>query len=198
VQLGALVLKDADGLNSDQDWSEVLSGGEKQRIAMARLFYHKPEFAILDECTSTISVEVEHMLYTKAKDMGITVFTISHRASLFKFHDWYLKFEGDGIYSFSKLNENTGTQDARNALLKFKNAKENKIIESVKAVQNESMDKSQVESETQENIVTDKPLKKSNFVENTTETTNYIQADSNNQDEEDTPESETMKQKKLD
>ena len=47
VQLGALYLKHPEGLSTEDDWSEVLSGGEKQRIAMARLFYHKPEFAIL-------------------------------------------------------------------------------------------------------------------------------------------------------
>lgn len=46
VQLGALLVRD-DGLDSKNEWSEVLSGGEKQRMAMARLFYHKPEFAIL-------------------------------------------------------------------------------------------------------------------------------------------------------
>jgi len=161
VQLGALYLKHPEGLSTEDDWSEVLSGGEKQRIAMARLFYHKPEFAILDECTSTISVEVEHMLYTRAKDLGITVFTISHRASLFKFHEWYLKFEGDGIWNFTKLNENTGTQSARNDLLKFKNAKENKLIENAKAVQNQTLDKLQTANEAQDKIVTEKP-KKSN------------------------------------
>ena len=47
VQLGALYLKHPDGLSTEDDWSEIMSGGEKQRIAMARLFYHKPEFAIL-------------------------------------------------------------------------------------------------------------------------------------------------------
>lgn len=105
------------GLGAINDWNDVLSGGEKQRIAMARLFYHKPEFAILDECTSAISLDVEHILYTKAKSLNITLFTISHRASLFKFHDYYLKFDGEGGWEFKELEEQ-GMEEVDSKLVK--------------------------------------------------------------------------------
>lgn len=68
---------------------------------MARLFYHKPLFAILgialpyaDECTSAVSVDVEALLYTTAKSKDITLITVSHRSTLFKFHDYMIKFDG--------------------------------------------------------------------------------------------------------
>jgi ATP-binding cassette subfamily D (ALD) long-chain fatty acid import protein len=46
---------------------------------MARLFYHAPKFAILDECTSTLQLDIEAILYSHAQELGITLITVSHR-----------------------------------------------------------------------------------------------------------------------
>jgi ABC-type uncharacterized transport system fused permease/ATPase subunit len=70
---------------------------------MARLFYHKPKFAILDECTSAVSEEVEGKIYETCSQLGITLFTVSHRRVLQKYHDYQLKFDGNGGYEWLQI-----------------------------------------------------------------------------------------------
>lgn len=107
VQLESYAEKNnGNGLDVFANWNDVLSGGEKQRIAMARLFYHKPMFAILDECTSAVSLDIEAIMYNHSKELGITLITVSHRPTLWKYHDYLLRMDGQGDWSFESLENN--------------------------------------------------------------------------------------------
>ncbi|KAF2460464.1 ABC transporter transmembrane region 2-domain-containing protein [Lineolata rhizophorae] len=98
------VVERQGGWDAEQEWTDVLSAGLQQRIAMARLFYHAPRYAILDECTSSVTLEIERVMYDEAKRLGITLMTVSHRRSLWKYHTNILQFDGQGKYVFTKLD----------------------------------------------------------------------------------------------
>ncbi|THH32565.1 hypothetical protein EUX98_g1608 [Antrodiella citrinella] len=102
------------GWYTRKEWRDVLSGGEKQRMGLARVFYHKPKFAILDECTSAVSSDVEGRMYEHAKSLGVTLITISLRPSLMKYHNQLLTINGDGLGSWSLTK--IGTAEERMGL----------------------------------------------------------------------------------
>ncbi|KAK4181154.1 pABC2 peroxisomal ABC transporter encoded by the pabc2 protein [Triangularia setosa] len=93
-----------EGWDAEAEWRDVLSGGLQQRVAMARLFYHKPKYAILDECTSSVTLDTEKIMYDNAKSLGITLMTVSHRRSLWKYHTHILQFDGQGKFVFTRLD----------------------------------------------------------------------------------------------
>jgi ATP-binding cassette subfamily D (ALD) long-chain fatty acid import protein len=97
VNLGHLLAE-----KGEKNWS-VLSLGEQQKLAAARLFYHKPKFAILDECTSGVTLTDEKLLYDKCKELGICCITISHRPALYKYHDFELRFDGKGGHQYIEI-----------------------------------------------------------------------------------------------
>ncbi|KAF8639478.1 hypothetical protein AX17_001498 [Amanita inopinata Kibby_2008] len=122
VHLGYLPDREG-GWFTRKEWRDVLSGGEKQRMAMARVFYQRPKFAILDECTSAVSSDVEGQMYESAKALGITLITISLRPSLAKYHRQLLTLlgeDGSARWTLTQL----GTEEERMGI-----DKEIKVIE---------------------------------------------------------------------
>lgn len=93
-----------NGWDAVEEWRDVFSGGLQQRIAMARLFYHKPRYAILDECTSSVTLDMERKMYETAKSLGTTLMTVSHRRSLWRYHKYILQFDGKGGFGFGPLD----------------------------------------------------------------------------------------------
>ncbi|XP_058185116.1 ABC transporter D family member 1 [Rhododendron vialii] len=100
------LLEREGGWDTSQNWEDILSLGEQQRLGMARLFFHKPKFGILDECTNATSVDVEEHLYRLAREMGITVVTSSQRPALIPFHSTELRFiDGEGKWELRAIKQ---------------------------------------------------------------------------------------------
>lgn len=85
VRLGD-ILSRFSGLDSMNEWSSVLSLGEQQRLAFARLLLSKPKLVLLDESTSALDEANEAHLYSQIEAAGITYISIGHRRTLYKYH----------------------------------------------------------------------------------------------------------------
>ncbi|XP_022774962.1 ABC transporter D family member 1-like isoform X6 [Durio zibethinus] len=106
VRLNYLLEREEGGWDANLNWEDILSLGEQQRLSMARLFFHKPKFAILDECTNATSVDVEEQLYRLAQDLGITVITSSQRPALIPFHALELRLvDGEGNWELRLIKQ---------------------------------------------------------------------------------------------
>ncbi|MBE9223508.1 ABC transporter ATP-binding protein/permease [Cyanobacterium stanieri LEGE 03274] len=81
------------GFEVEKDWGEVLSLGEQQRVAFARIFINKPKYVILDEATSALDVNNEASLYSYLKLQNITYISVGHRESLKNYHQSTINFD---------------------------------------------------------------------------------------------------------
>ena len=81
------------GFEVELDWADVLSLGEQQRLAFARLLINRPGYAVLDEATSALGIDDEAKLYGRLKELGIHYISVGHRSSVVAFHDRVLELQ---------------------------------------------------------------------------------------------------------
>ena len=76
-------------LDDEQHWAQQLSGGEQQRIALARALLRKPDWLFMDEGTASMDEASEARLYTllRTRLPGTTLVSIGHRPALAQYHE---------------------------------------------------------------------------------------------------------------
>ena len=89
----------AQELARQENWAQVLSGGEQQRLAFARALLNKPDWLFLDEATASLPEDAQAALYRLLKERlpATTVVSIGHRASLAEFHPRRLAWQGTSL-----------------------------------------------------------------------------------------------------
>ncbi len=84
------------GLDVERDWEKLLSIGEQQRLAFARVLLTRPRYAMLDEATSALDVANQESLYKQLAATETTLVSVSHRPAILKYHRQVLELCGDG------------------------------------------------------------------------------------------------------
>ena len=99
VQLGHL----AEQLEKEQDWTRILSLGEQQRLAFARLILHKPAVAFLDEATASMDEGLEFAMYQLLKQElpKTTLISVGHRSTLKALHQQQLTLQDKGQWQLT-------------------------------------------------------------------------------------------------
>jgi len=89
----------AGDLERSENWAQVLSGGEQQRLAFARAVLNKPDWLFLDEATASLPEEAQDALYRLLKERlpSATLVSIGHRASLRGYHGVQLQWQGERL-----------------------------------------------------------------------------------------------------
>ena len=92
-----------DRLEQEQDWSRILSLGEQQRLAFARLLLHKPKVAFLDEASASLDEGMEYAMYRLVREElpNTTIISVGHRSTLVPLHQQQLELHTDGSWVFN-------------------------------------------------------------------------------------------------
>jgi putative ATP-binding cassette transporter len=94
-------------LDEVQDWSKVLSPGEQQRIAFARVLLQKPKVIFLDESTSAIDEGQEYAIYRLlgTRLPKSIIVSVTHRSTVEQHHGHHLRLHNDGRWELERREE---------------------------------------------------------------------------------------------
>lgn len=92
-------------LDEEQDWAKILSPGEQQRVAFARILLLRPKVVFLDEATSAVDEGLEFALYrlVRAEVPECILVSVAHRSTVDQHHTQVLELSGDGAWELSPV-----------------------------------------------------------------------------------------------
>ena len=93
------------GLDAEEEWSDVLSLGEQQRLSFARVLLHQPTYTILDEATSALDRDNEKQLYNHLATTKTAYLSVGHRQSLEDYHQAILRLAEDHTWQLKPLDD---------------------------------------------------------------------------------------------
>ncbi|KAF3890018.1 MULTISPECIES: ABC transporter ATP-binding protein/permease [Nostocales] len=99
------LLSRIESFDTEVPWENILSLGEQQRLAFARLLVTHPRFTILDEATSALDLKNEGSLYQQLQTTKTTFISVGHRESLFDYHQWVLELSQDSRWQLVTVQE---------------------------------------------------------------------------------------------
>lgn len=114
------------GLDVVADWSNILSLGEQQRLAFARILVNRPRLVIMDESTSALDVAAEKnvfaLLNTMAQEqrhsgLPMTYISVGHRPTLLRHHDVKLFLNAGNDYNFTRISQSDKDAVSNQAVL---------------------------------------------------------------------------------
>ena len=99
------LLNRVENFDTEAPWENLLSLGEQQRLAFARVLVTRPHFTILDEATSALDLKNEDNLYQRLQATKNTFISVGHRESLFKYHQWVLELTSDSGWQLVSIQD---------------------------------------------------------------------------------------------
>ncbi|MBG1266519.1 ABC transporter ATP-binding protein/permease [Nostoc sp. WHI] len=93
------------GFDANVYWENILSLGEQQRLAFARVLVTRPRYIILDEATSALDLNNEDSLYQQLRQAETTFISVGHRQSLLNYHQLVLELSRDSSWRLVSVQE---------------------------------------------------------------------------------------------